>query len=31
MAPSIVPTGRHARARPTLEAYCQRMKARYFA
>ena len=22
---------RHAMARPTLQAYCQRMKARYFA
>ncbi len=25
------PIQRHARARPNLEAYCQRMKARYFA
>lgn len=30
-APVDSPIQRHARARPTLEAYCQRMKARYFA
>ena len=29
-APVDSPIRRHARARPTLEAYCQRMKARYF-
>jgi glutathione S-transferase len=29
-APVDSPILRHARARPTLEAYCQRMKARYF-
>ena len=30
-APVDSPIQRHARARPTLEAFCQRMKARYFA
>jgi glutathione S-transferase len=30
-APVDSPIQRHARARPTLEAYCQRMKARYYA
>jgi glutathione S-transferase len=30
-APVDSPIQRHARTRPTLEAYCQRMKARYFA
>jgi len=30
-APVDSPIRRHAQARPTLEAYCQRMKARYFA
>ena len=30
-APVDSPIQRHARARPTLQAYCQRMKARYFA
>jgi glutathione S-transferase len=30
-APVDSPILRHARTRPTLEAYCQRMKARYFA
>jgi glutathione S-transferase len=30
-APVDSPLQRHARTRPTLEAYCQRMKARYFA
>jgi glutathione S-transferase len=30
-APVDSPIQRHARDRPTLEAYCQRMKARYFA
>jgi glutathione S-transferase len=29
-APVDSPIQRHARTRPTLEAYCQRMKARYF-
>ena len=29
-APVDSPLQRHARTRPTLEAYCQRMKARYF-
>lgn len=29
-APIDSPLLRHARTRPTLEAYCQRMKARYF-
>lgn len=29
-APVDSPIRRHARARPPLEAYCQRMKARYF-
>ena len=29
-APVDSPIARHARSRPTLEAYCQRMKARYF-
>jgi len=29
-APVDSPIQRHARARPTLEAYCQRMKARYY-
>lgn len=29
-APVDSPIQRHARARPTLEAFCQRMKARYF-
>jgi glutathione S-transferase len=30
-APVESPIQRHARTRPTLEAYCRRMKARYFA
>jgi len=30
-APVDSPIRRHAQARPTLEAYCQRMKLRYFA
>lgn len=30
-APVDSPIQRHARSRPALEAYCQRMKARYFA
>jgi len=30
-APVDTPIRRHAAARPTLEAYCQRMKARYWA
>lgn len=30
-APVDSPIQRHARSRPSLEAYCQRMKARYFA
>jgi glutathione S-transferase len=30
-APVDSPIRQHAQARPTLEAYCQRMKARYFA
>lgn len=30
-APVDSPLRRHARARPTLEAYCRRMQARYFA
>ena len=30
-APVDSPIRRHAAARPTLEAYCQRMKVRYFA
>ncbi len=30
-APVDSPIQRHARTRPTLEAYCQRMKARYYA
>ena len=30
-APLDSPLQRHARTRPTLDAYCQRMKARYFA
>ncbi|WP_298834001.1 glutathione S-transferase C-terminal domain-containing protein [uncultured Piscinibacter sp.] len=30
-APVDSPMQRHARSRPTPEAYCQRMKARYFA
>lgn len=30
-APVDSPIRRHAQGRPTLEAYCQRMKARYFA
>ena len=30
-APVTSPIRRHAQARPALEAYCQRMKARYFA
>lgn len=30
-APVDSPIQRHAQARPTLEAYCQRMKSRYFA
>ena len=30
-APFDSPIQRHAQTRPTLEAYCQRMKARYFA
>ncbi len=30
-APFDSPIQRHALARPTLQAYCQRMKARYFA
>ena len=30
-APLDTPIRRHAAARPTLEAYCQRMKARYWA
>ena len=30
-APVDSPILRHAQTRPTLEAYCQRMKARYFA
>jgi glutathione S-transferase len=30
-APIESPIRRHAQARPTLEAYCQRMKARYYA
>jgi glutathione S-transferase len=30
-APVDSPIQRHAHARPTLEAYCQRMSARYFA
>ena len=30
-APVASPIQRHAQARPTLEAYCQRMRARYFA
>jgi glutathione S-transferase len=30
-APVDSPLQRHARARPELEAYCQRMKTRYFA
>ncbi len=30
-APLDSPLQRHARTRPTLEAYCQRLKARYFA
>ena len=30
-APVDSPVRRHALGRPTLEAYCQRMKARYFA
>lgn len=30
-APVDSPIQRHAKALPTLEAYCQRMKARYFA
>jgi glutathione S-transferase len=29
-APFDTPIQRHAQARPTLQAYCQRMKARYF-
>jgi glutathione S-transferase len=29
-APVDSPIQRHARARPTLEAYCQRMRARYY-
>jgi glutathione S-transferase len=30
-APVDSPIRQHALTRPTLEAYCQRMKARYFA
>lgn len=30
-SPVDSPIRRHALARPTLEAYCQRMKARYYA
>jgi glutathione S-transferase len=30
-APVDSPIQRHAQSRPTLQAYCQRMKARYFA
>jgi glutathione S-transferase len=30
-APIDTPIQRHAQARPTLEAYCQRMRARYYA
>jgi glutathione S-transferase len=30
-APVTSPIRRHAQARPALEAYCQRMKARYYA
>jgi glutathione S-transferase len=30
-APVESPLRQHARARPALEAYCQRMKARYYA
>lgn len=30
-APVASPIQAHARSRPTLEAYCQRMKARYFS
>ncbi|MFO1329206.1 MAG: glutathione S-transferase family protein [Rubrivivax sp.] len=30
-APVESPLRRHAQSRPTLEAYCQRMKARYYA
>jgi glutathione S-transferase len=30
-APVDSPMQRHARSRPTLESYCQRMKARYFS
>jgi glutathione S-transferase len=30
-APVDSPIQRHAQARPTLQAYCQRMKSRYFA
>ena len=29
-APVDSPIRDHARSRPTLEAYCQRMKARYY-